>query len=41
MYYYLVTKGTIESDIYNMIEQKVEFSEEVLNKLLLDEWINQ
>jgi hypothetical protein len=24
-----------------MIEQKVEFSEEVLNKLLLDEWINQ
>lgn len=37
MYYYLVTKGTIESDIYNMIEQKVEFSEEVLNKLLLDD----
>lgn len=33
MYYYLVMEKTIDEAIYNMIEQKVEFSEEVLDKL--------
>lgn len=34
-YYYLVRENTVEQDIYNMIEEKVEFNEEVLNKLVL------
>ena len=34
-YYYLVRENTIEQKIYDMIEQKIEFSEEVLNKLVL------
>lgn len=37
MYYYLVMEKTIDADIYKMLESKVEFSEEVLNKLCLDE----
>lgn len=36
MYYYLVMDKTIDSDIYNMIEKKIEFSEEILDKLLLE-----
>lgn len=35
--YFLVTAGTIESTIYEMIEKKIEFNEETLNKLLLEE----
>lgn len=35
MYYYLVTKGTIEDQIYEMIQSKIEFTEETLNKLLI------
>ena len=34
-YYYLVRENTVEQDIYNLIEEKVEFNEEVLNKLVL------
>lgn len=33
MYYYLVMKDTIDQSIYNLIEQKIEFSEETLDKL--------
>jgi len=36
MYYYLIMKGTIEEQIYAMIEQKVEFSEAVLEGLTLN-----
>lgn len=36
IYYYLVCKQTIEEKIYNMIERKVDFSEETLNQLVLD-----
>lgn len=35
MYYYLVTKGTIEDNIYKMTQSKVEFNEKTLNKLIL------
>jgi len=35
MYYYLIMKGTIDEQIYEMIEQKVEFSEAVLEGLTL------
>jgi SNF2 family DNA or RNA helicase len=37
MYYYLVTKETIEEDIHKMIESKVEFTEDILEKLLIEE----
>lgn len=33
MYYYLITENTIEEQIYKLIEQKVEFSEEILDRL--------
>lgn len=33
MYYYLVMQGTIEEDIWDMTQRKIEFSEETLNKL--------
>jgi len=36
MYYYLVMKDTIEEDIYNMVEQKIDFTEEILEKLLIE-----
>lgn len=39
IYYYLVMEKTIDETIYNMIEKKIEFSEEVLNRLLLEEKI--
>ena len=37
IYYYLVMEKTIDDTIYNMIEKKIEFSEEVLDRLLLEE----
>lgn len=37
MYYHLVMKGTIDEDIYKMTLRKVEFNEEVLNKLNIEE----
>ncbi len=37
IYYYLITKGTVEEMIYKMIQDKVEFSEEVIDKLLIEE----
>jgi SNF2 family DNA or RNA helicase len=39
MYYYLVMEKTIDEDIYDMIEKKIEFSEEILDKLLLEDKI--
>jgi len=33
MYYYLVMEKTIDESIYDLIEQKIEFSEETLDKL--------
>ena len=33
MYYYLVMEKTIDENIYDLIEQKIEFSEETLDKL--------
>lgn len=33
MYYYLVMEKTIDKNIYDLIEQKIEFSEETLDKL--------
>lgn len=36
-YYHLVMKGTIDEDIYKMTLSKVEFNEEVLNRLTLKE----
>lgn len=36
MYYHLVMKGTIDEDIYKMTLNKVEFTEEVLNKLNIE-----
>lgn len=35
MYYYLVTKDTIEDKIYDLIQSKIEFNEETLNKLIV------
>lgn len=35
MYYYLVMEDTIEEDIYKMIQNKIEFSEEILDRLVL------
>lgn len=37
MYYYLVMEKTIDEKIYDMIEKKIEFSELILDKLLLEE----
>jgi hypothetical protein len=37
MYYYLIMQGTIDEDIMNLIEQKIEFSESVLEKLNYEE----
>lgn len=37
IYYYLVMDKTIDEQIYDMIEKKIEFSEEVLDRLLLEE----
>lgn len=37
IYYYLVMEKTIDETIYNMIEKKIEFSEQVLDRLLLEE----
>jgi SNF2 family DNA or RNA helicase len=36
IYYYLVMEKTIDETIFTMIEKKVEFSEEVLDRLLLE-----
>jgi len=36
MYYYLVVEKTIEDDIYDMIENKIEFSEETLDRLVIE-----
>lgn len=33
MYYYLLMEGSIDEDIYAMIQSKIEFSEETLNRL--------
>jgi hypothetical protein len=35
VYYFLVMEGTVDDDIYKMIENKVEFTSETLNKLIL------
>jgi SNF2 family DNA or RNA helicase len=37
MYYYLVMKNTIDEKVYNLIEQKLEFSEAILDKLVMEE----
>lgn len=37
MYYYLTMDRTIDDTIYNMLQSKVELSEEILNKLCLEE----
>jgi SNF2 family DNA or RNA helicase len=37
MYYYLVMKGTIDDKVYKLIEQKLEFSEKILDKLVMEE----
>lgn len=37
MYYYLVMKDTIDDKVYNLIEQKLEFSEAILDKLVMEE----
>ena len=37
MYYYLVMKDTIDDKVYKLIEQKLEFSEKVLDKLVMEE----
>jgi hypothetical protein len=39
IYYYLVMEKTIDETIYDMIEKKVEFSEQVLDRLLLEDKI--
>lgn len=39
IYYYLVMDKTIDETIYDMIEKKVEFSEKVLDRLLLEDKI--
>jgi SNF2 family DNA or RNA helicase len=36
MYYYLVCKGTIEKTIYDMLQKKIEFSYETLDKLIIN-----
>jgi hypothetical protein len=37
MYYYLVMKDTLDEKVYNLIEQKLEFSEAILDKLVMEE----
>ena len=37
MYYYLVMKGTLDEKIYTMIEQKLDFSEKILDQLVMEE----
>ena len=37
MYYYLVMQGTLDEKIYNLIEQKLDFSEKILDKLVMEE----
>ena len=37
MYYYLVMKGTLDDKIYNLIEQKLDFSEKILDQLVMEE----
>lgn len=37
MYYYLVMEGTLDDKVYKLIEQKLEFSEKVLDKLVMEE----
>lgn len=37
MYYYLVMSNTVDEDIYNMIEQKIEFTEATLENLIIKE----
>ena len=40
VYYYLLTSGTIEEQIWKMIENKIEFSEKDLDELVLKELKN-
>jgi SNF2 family DNA or RNA helicase len=40
MYYHLVMKGTIDEDIYDMTLRKVEFNEEVLDRLNIERRID-
>jgi SNF2 family DNA or RNA helicase len=37
MYYYLVMKDTIDDKVYKLIEQKLDFSEKILDKLVMEE----
>jgi len=37
IYYYLIMENTIEEQIYNMIEKKIEFSDRTLNELVIKE----
>lgn len=37
-YYFLVMEGTIDERIYNMIEQKVEYTSEMIDMIALEEW---
>ena len=37
IYYYLITKGTIEEEIWKMIENKIEYNEKILDELVLKE----
>jgi superfamily II DNA or RNA helicase len=39
IYYYLVMEKTIDETIYDMIEKKIEFSEQVLDRLLMEDKI--
>jgi len=36
MYYYLVTEKTIEDSIYKMIQSKMDFNEDILNRLTVE-----
>lgn len=36
IYYYLIMEKTVEENIYDMIEKKIEFSEKVLDELVID-----
>ena len=37
MYYYLIMENTLDDKIYKMIEEKLEFSEQILDKLVMEE----
>jgi SNF2 family DNA or RNA helicase len=37
MYYYLIMKDTIDDKVYKLIEQKLDFSEKILDKLVMEE----